>query len=464
MLFAVENDYFWLMPSVRICFLRAVVNVLIKSEKMNRIILYCMSVMLLVGCSKPPTDEQVKKLFEEVHQTLMNKSESFEENDKKVKELLDAAGEEFDVMKMQAGQFGELAKWNTLRRSKSVKEWIAPRLEQLSVRKDKEGAVAAYYKLLYNPQREKSGYSVDEAVVFLNHPAVGEIFRDETVGTSVIRQLVDNAGGEVTNKAELIRLITPCIDDRMPVELVKNSVSLFDQALRMGDQLPAEDLAALRSALMKQQERMLGLGDGVVSKWAAGNVHYMNSLIAQGKLVGGEAPAIEFLWSNTGKISSLADLKGKVVVLDFWATWCGPCVASFPNVRELQKRYKGYPVEIVGVTSLQGHHIKFVDGKREKVDTKGDPQKEMELMKEFMREMKMTWNVAFSSGNVFNPEYGVMGIPHVAIIDPAGKVRFNGLNPYDAPYHEAEKIDGLLKEAGMRCPEKAMEQKNYIKQ
>jgi len=66
--------------------------------------------------------------------------------------------------------------------------------------------------------------------------------------------------------------------------------------------------------------------------------------------------------------------------------------------------------------------------------------------------MEITWEVAFSKTTVFNPLYGVRGIPHVAIIDTKGIVRYNELRPYDDPAHEAEKIDALLKEAGLPFP------------
>ena len=47
-------------------------------------------------------------------------------------------------------------------------------------------------------------------------------------------------------------------------------------------------------------------------------------------------------------------MKGNVVVVDFWATWCGPCVGSFPQVKELVEYYKGYNVTVLGLTSPQG--------------------------------------------------------------------------------------------------------------
>ncbi|MGL1488981.1 TlpA family protein disulfide reductase, partial [Vibrio parahaemolyticus] len=69
--------------------------------------------------------------------------------------------------------------------------------------------------------------------------------------------------------------------------------------------------------------------------------------------------------------------------MDFWATWCGPCVRSFPNVRKIQERYKDSPVVILGVTSLQGYHMDRVAKKR--IDTKDNPTLEYSLMPGFIK-------------------------------------------------------------------------------
>ena len=168
------------------------------------------------------------------------------------------------------------------------------------------------------------------------------------------------------------------------------------------------------------------------------------------KLTGKPAPALNFKWSSKPGLKTLADLKGQVVVLDFWATWCGPCISSFPTVREHVAHFKGSPVTFLGVTSIQGFVANLEPGR---IDTKGDPEKETGLMPAFMKAKEMTWDVAFSEEKVFNPDYGIQGIPYIAILAPDGTVRHAGMNPHDPSAKIVEKVTALLTEYKLPVPE-----------
>ena len=174
---------------------------------------------------------------------------------------------------------------------------------------------------------------------------------------------------------------------------------------------------------------------------------------AQSAMIGKPAPALTFTWSNReGGLASLDALKGKVVVLDFWATWCGPCLSYFPQVGELVTHYAGSPVEVVGVTSLQGRVMNL---EAQPIDTRNDPAKEYALMPAFADKHRVTWTVAFSEQPVFNPDYGIKGIPFMAIIAPDGTLRHTGLHPAMPHEEKVVMIDAILTEFGLKLPPKA---------
>lgn len=118
--------------------------------------------------------------------------------------------------------------------------------------------------------------------------------------------------------------------------------------------------------------------------------------------------AIDFsLKSLDGKIVKLSELKGKIVVIDFWATWCGPCKVSFPALQKITDKYKDNPnIVILAVNTWE--------------QVKGDER--IAKVKEFIETNNYTFTVLFDE-DVVN-KYGVTGIPTKFIVDRYGKLQF----------------------------------------
>jgi thiol-disulfide isomerase/thioredoxin len=120
-----------------------------------------------------------------------------------------------------------------------------------------------------------------------------------------------------------------------------------------------------------------------------------------------------------------ADLKGKVVLLDFWAVWCGPCIASFPHLREMHEKYGSRGLVIVGVTQYYQHEW---DDKAKRTRRAQSPKdvtavQEQATLVKFAKHHQLNYRIAVTRNGDFNAAYGVTGIPQFVLIDRSGIVR-----------------------------------------
>jgi thiol-disulfide isomerase/thioredoxin len=118
---------------------------------------------------------------------------------------------------------------------------------------------------------------------------------------------------------------------------------------------------------------------------------------------------LEIAFTDTqGNEFDLAKLKGKVVLVDFWATWCGPCVAEMPNVIAAYEKFHDKGFEIVGISLDQ----------------------DKDSLLKFIEEQKMPWPQYFDGKgweNEIAGRYGIRGIPATFLVGKDGKIAASNL-------------------------------------
>ncbi len=136
-------------------------------------------------------------------------------------------------------------------------------------------------------------------------------------------------------------------------------------------------------------------------------------------------PAADFaLKTLDGEVVSLKALRGKVVFLDFWASWCGPCRRSMPHIEDMYKSYKKQGFQVIGVN----------------VD------KDEAKARQFLRKINVSYPIALDSNAKLMGEYRVQSMPTAFLIDKKGIIRHRIVGFSDKIAAETKtKIEALLK-------------------
>lgn len=208
-------------------------------------------------------------------------------------------------------------------------------------------------------------------------------------------------------------------------KLLPEAITAFQQAIDLSKGQMAQAYYNLGYALLKlgkATEGAAALSTYLEKEPRANNASQIRALIKDPTLV--DTPfAVPFsVVTNSGEAMSLDSLRGKVVLLDFWASWCLPCRQEMPNVRKVWKKYAGSDFVLLGV-SLDSDAAHY---------------------QSFLEKEKMDWPQYFDNkgwANLLARLYAVRSIPRVVLIDQDGFIQATNLRGGAL----AKKVDELLK-------------------
>ncbi|MBL7828677.1 MAG: TlpA family protein disulfide reductase [Saprospiraceae bacterium] len=227
---------------------------------------------------------------------------------------------------------------------------------------------------------------------------------------NIIKQLINN---QVKNadeaKVAVSKGCTPLMRAFLATQVFGQNAPLFIDELKkynkeLSDALPGSPYANSYATMVSQLEQQLAQQTGAGAAGAGEEAGPIQ--------VGMQAPEIS-LPDPKGKTRSLSSLRGKVVLLDFWASWCGPCRRANPHVVETYKKYKSKGFEVFSVS------LDRPDGKEKWLQA---IQQDGLLWDNHVSDLKF-WDCAPAQ------TYGVRSIPRTFLIDRTGKII--ALNPRD---------------------------------
>ncbi len=305
---------------------------------------------------------------------------------------------------------------------------------------------------LEGADRKKEAMSLRTAMVQRDPSLVGRVYRSMVWGTLGRSHAMADYDAIRKEGVELIGMLKT--QQAKAVEIAEGKVATTKATLREANPDALDEAGNLKKKnrnAMSPLERMVWSAESQLRS-ARGLVKRMATADQPFKMLG--TPVQEWTLEHAfGDTKTMADLKGKVVVMDFWATWCPWCIRSFPAIRDLLKEHGEKGLVFVGVTASSGRvydaRYDLDDDLKDKQEPGTRPMpvaqianarspadgikffepeayaaKEKEVIAAFIKNHAMTWPVVMIDKTEPTPKYALGGWPHAVIVDRAGRVRY----------------------------------------
>ncbi len=231
--------------------------------------------------------------------------------------------------------------------------------------------------------------------------------------------------GEEPDRARIIGAAAEFLADvQLKLKKDAEATATMEELLRLSLSLPSAQIfaGAARWLAMNEQEASI---ERVLNETPPANALVVT------------APEINIAEWIDHKPVKLSDLRGRVVLLDFWATWCAPCRMTMPKLKTLHERFKKDGLTVIGLTQFFGREGRTVL----------TPQEELERLRAYKKELKLPYAFAVAADEDNDVRYGVQAIPTAFLLDRRGRVRFISVGAGEAGHESlAALITKLLAE------------------
>jgi thiol-disulfide isomerase/thioredoxin len=252
------------------------------------------------------------------------------------------------------------------------------------------------------PDHAQAPQIARETVSALMGPA-----RDPEAAKQLIATLLENdkASPELTREMKILEVNAMLMSREADVDAAWEAIGKLREEYPAEEQIAGlmarvADMSTGEEQIERLQATLDAFPDSRFTKYTKGKIRQAQSV--------GKPFEISFTNALTGEEVTSEDLKGKVVVVDFWATWCGPCIAEMPNMKKLYAEYKDKGVEFIGVSLDQA-----------------EEQGGKEALLKYCKENDIAWpqyyQGAFWDGE-FSTAWGINSIPAIFIVDADGNL------------------------------------------